>query len=267
MPRASEHQSSSIVKLLYIGDSSTGKTTSLASLVRAGFKLRIYDYDNLLSPLIALTKQEAADKLDNIEFMSFRDKIKATPSGPVCDGLPTAFVGGLRALDQWEDGSKPAEWGSETIVVIDSLTTMSRAAYFWSRGMAGAAGIAEGVATRGFDPRNAFFTAQQAVMNVVALLTSASFNANVIVIAHIKYLEHDGAVKGFPVSVGTAIAPEIPTYFPAIALATKSGERRIIRTRSTNLIDLKNPRSFEKDWENELPMEDGLAKYFERTRT
>jgi GTPase SAR1 family protein len=267
MPKASDHQSSSIVKLLYIGDSSTGKTTSLASLVRAGFKLRIYDYDNLLSPLIAVVKRDCPENLDNIEFMSFRDRFKATPSGPICDGLPTAFVDGLRALDKWEDGSKPAEWGSDFIVVVDSLTTLARAAYFWARGMSGAAGIPEGVATKGFSPQNAYHTGQQGLMNIIAYLTSDWFRVNVIVVAHIKYLEHDGAIKGFPISLGTAIAPEIPTYFPAIALATKTGEKRIIRTCSTNLIDLKNPRSFEKDWENELPMEDGLAKYFERTRT
>src|SRR6478752_1300751 len=98
MPKASEHASSSIVKLLYIGDSATGKTTSLVSLVKAGYKLRIYDYDNLLAPLIGIVRSQYPEGLDNIEFLSFREKIKATPSGPICDGMPTAFVDGLRAL-------------------------------------------------------------------------------------------------------------------------------------------------------------------------
>lgn len=267
MPKASEHSSSSIIKLLYIGDSATGKTTSLTSLVQADYKLRVYDYDNLLSPLIAKTRADCPQYLDNIEYMVFRDKLRATPAGPICDGLPTAFVNGLRAFDTWEDGSRPGEWGEDTIVVIDSLTTMSLAAELWARGMQGAAGIAEGVPTKGVEPRAIIYTAQRALMNVIALLTSDAFRANVIVIAHIKYLERDGAVKGFPVSVGTAIAPEIPTYFPSVALATKQGERRIIRTRSTNMIDLKNPNSFDPKWATELSMDTGLAEYFRASKT
>jgi hypothetical protein len=265
MPKASEHSSSSIQKLLYIGDSGTGKTTSLFSLLQAGYKLRIYDFDNLLSPLISITRGKAPEYLDNIEFMSFRDEVSTTSQGPIVPS-PRAFTDGLKAFDKWEDGSKPKEWGPEYVAVIDSLTTLSRAAYFWGRGMQGGNTFAEGVAMKGFEPRQAFHTAQQAIMNVIALLTSDSFRCNVIVISHIKYLEQDGAVKGFPLSVGTAISPEICTYFPTIALATKKDSRRVIRTRSTNMIDLKNPRSFDKDFAEELPMDTGLAQYFDRAK-
>jgi hypothetical protein len=130
--------------------------------------------------------------------------------------------------------------------------------------MQGGNTFAEGVSMRGFDPRQAFHTAQQGIMNIIALLTSDSFYCNVIVIAHIKYYEQDGATKGFPVTVGTAIGPEVPTYFPTIALATKNGASRVIRTRSTNMIDLKNPRSFDREFSEELSMDTGLAQYFER---
>ena len=34
------------IKLLYIGDSGSGKTGSLASLVKDGYKIRILDYDS-----------------------------------------------------------------------------------------------------------------------------------------------------------------------------------------------------------------------------
>jgi len=266
VPKASEHSSSTINKLLYIGDSATGKTTSLISLVQAGYKLRVYDYDNLLSPLIAKVRLDCPQYLDNIEYMTFRDKLRATPAGPICDGMPRAFVDGLRAMDTWEDGSRPATWGEETIVVIDSLTTMALSAELWARGMQGAAGIAEGVPTKGVEPRAIIYTAQRALMNCIALLTSDAFRANVIVIAHIKYIERDGTLKGFPMAVGTAIGPEIPTYFPAVALATKQGERRTIRTVSTNMIDLKNPNSFDPKWSAELPMDTGLATYFKASK-
>ncbi|SRR6266550_1826759 len=264
MPKASDHSSSSIQKLLYIGDSGTGKTTSLFSLVQAGYKLRIFDFDNLLAPLISVVRAKSPDRIDQIEFMSFRDEITTTAAGPIVPS-PQAFVAGLKAMcEKWEDGSKPKDWGSDYIAIVDSLTSFSRAAYFWGRGMQGGGTFAEGVAMKGFDGRTAFFTAQQAIMNAIAFLTSTSFNANVVMIAHIKYLEQDGIIKGFPMSVGTANISEIPTYFPSIALATKNSGNRVIRTRSTQMIDLKNPRSFDRQFADELPMDTGLAQYFER---
>lgn len=268
MPRASEHASSKICKLLLIGDSGTGKTTALWSLVRDGYQLRILDFDNLLDTLVAKVRRECPQHLDAIEYMSFRDKMKATSFGPIVDGAPTAFVGALRALDKWEDGSVPAQWGEQTILVVDSMTTMARACYWWAKGLQGAATAAEGVVLKGYDPRRSFFTAQQAFMNVISLLTAPSFNCNVICIAHIKYLEQDGITKGFPVAVGAAISPEIPSYFASVALATKSGgatPKRTLRTQSTNMIDLKNPRAF--DTAAELPLEDGLSTFFTTQRS
>jgi hypothetical protein len=263
MPKASEHSSSSIQKLLFLGDSGSGKTTCLYSLLQAGYKLRIFDFDNLLSPLISITRSKSPELIDNIEFMSFRDEMTTTAFGPVVPN-PRAFVEGLKSFDKWEDGSKPKEWGPDYVCVLDSLTTYSRAAMFWGRGMQGAATMAEGVPMKGYDPRQAFFAAQQAVMNTIALLTSDSFHCNVVVIAHIKYLEQDGVTKGYPLSIGTAISPEIATYFPTVALATKNNNKRVIKTRSTNMFDLKNPRAFDREFAEELLMDTGLAQYFER---
>jgi hypothetical protein len=265
MPKASAHQSSTITKRLLIGDSGVGKTTSLWSLVaKLDKRLRIFDFDQLLSTLIMKVKEECPERLDNIEFMSFRDKMKSTPMGPVIDGTPQAFVDSLRALDKWEDGSKPSEWGPDTICVVDSHTTQARSAFFWARGLQGASGIPEGVPTKGVDARAIFFTAQQALMNCIAMLTSASFNCNVLVLAHIKYLEQEGMTKGLPMSIGSAISPEIPTYFESVTLATKSvgtNPIRTLRTRSTNMIDLKDPRAFDPKFASELSMDD-LYKLF-----
>lgn len=260
MPSAADHKSSTFVKLLYIGDSGTGKTTSLTSLVEAGYHLRVLDFDNLLDPLIQMVRRSSPTALDRIHYMTFRDKFRTTPNGPIIDGVPTAYIGSMKAIDKWEDGTIPGEWGPKHILVIDSLTTMSRSAYWWAKGLLGAHTFAEGVPVRGVRPEQFYHAAQQALMNTVAYITAESLATNVIVIAHVKYLERDGQTKGFPVAVGNAISPEIPSYFPSVALATKSGTRRTIRTRSTNMIDLKNPRSF--DMADEFDMEDGLARFF-----
>ena len=46
MPTLDQHQSDEYLKLIYIGDSSTGKTGSMVSLLLAGYKLYIIDMDN-----------------------------------------------------------------------------------------------------------------------------------------------------------------------------------------------------------------------------
>ena len=75
-------------------------------------------------------------------------------------------------------------------------------------------------------------------------------------------MEQGGVTKGFPLSIGTAISPEIPTYFPSVTLATKDNSgKRILRTRSTQMIDLKDPKSFDDKFASELPMDD-LYKLF-----
>ena len=260
MPSAADHKSSAFVKLLYIGDSGTGKTTSLTSLVEAGYNLRVLDFDNLLDPLVQMVRRSAPTALDRIHYMTFRDKFRTTPNGPIIDGVPTAYIGSMKAIDLWEDGTTPSSWGPKHILVVDSLTTMSRSAYWWAKGLLGAATFAEGVPIRGVRPEQFYHTAQQALLNTIAYVTAESFGANVIVIAHVKYMERDGQTKGFPVAVGNAISPEIPSYFPSVALATKAGTKRTIRTRSTSMIDLKNPRSF--DMADEFDMEDGLARFF-----
>ena len=260
MPSAADHKSSAFVKLLYIGDSGTGKTTSLTSLVEAGYHLRVLDFDNLLDPLIQMVRRKSTNYLSAIHYMTFRDKFRTTPNGPIIDGVPTAYINSMKAIDKWEDGSVPGEWGSKRILVIDSLTTMSRSAYWWAKGLLGAHTFAEGVPIKGVRPEQFYHAAQQALMNTIAYVTAESLATNVIVIAHVKYIERDGQTKGFPVAVGNAISPEIPSYFPSVALATKSGTKRTIRTRSTNMIDLKNPRAF--DMAEEFDMEDGLARFF-----
>lgn len=263
MPSAIYHEGSIIQKHLYIGDSGTGKTTSLLSLVKAGKHLRIWDFDNLLDGLIAKCKEECPERLDQIEYIPFRDKFRATASGPIVDGQPQAYINSLRALNEWEDGTNPSKWGPDYVAVIDSHTLQARAAELWARGMQGAAGLPIGVHAKGVEPRNIIYTAQQSILQYVSMLTSDSFRTNVIFICHVKYLEHDGMTKGFPLSTGTAISTELCSYFPSVTLATKKGAERIIRTRSTNLFDLKNPKSFSKAFADELPMETGWATLFE----
>lgn len=264
MPNIADHQSNDYTKLLLIGDAKSGKTGSLVSLAKAGYKLRILDLDNLLDILKYLILEQCPDQAANVEFRTLRDKRKATENGSVIDGLPRAFVDSVKMLDRWRykdanndevDLGRPGEWGPETVLVIDSLSRLCDAAYDWRETLAPRGKSGE------FDGRAVYGDAQDAVESLLAGLTSSNFCTNVIVIAHVQYMDlPDGTKKGFPQGVGQKLSPKIPQYFPSVVLYQNKHNRRIMQTTSTPLIDLANPAPFKVD--NEYPIETGLAQFF-----
>jgi AAA domain-containing protein len=261
MPSLNDHASSKYTKLLLIGEAGSGKTGSLASLVLAGYKLRILDFDNGLDALASVIKRSNSNLLANVEFETLRDKYTTGPAGPIVQGMPNAFTSAISLLSRWKTNSTdlgvPAEWGPEVIVVLDSLTFCADAAYNWANALNPGAK----------DKRQIYYTAQQAVENTLALLTGESFRANVIVISHIRYTDMpDGTKRGYPTAVGSALGPTIPAYFNSTALCqSAAGGKRSIRTVSTAMIDLKNPKSFEMA--ESLPIESALATFFKTVRT
>lgn len=254
MPSLSKHQSNDFTKLLIEGDSGSGKTGALASLAPA-FDLRILDFDNGLEPLKQFVGRDNPDRLSSIEYRTLRDDYTASALGPVVT-KPKAFVEGLKMLDKWKyddtDLGDPAAWGPSAILVLDSLTFFSDAAFEWARGLNPGAK----------DPRQWYGSAQEAIESVLALLTSDSFRTNVIVISHVKYVDNpDGTRKGYPTAVGSALSPVIPRYFNSVALCrTSPGGKRTIQTSATAMIDLKNPKPFAMA--DSYPIETGLAEYF-----
>jgi len=174
-------------------------------------------------------------------------------------GVPTAFVSALKQLTKWktsdEDFGNPGSWGKDHIIVIDSLTNMAQAAYRYA--MAMNPGGREGQVFYG--------VAQSLVLNTIQLLFSEQVATNVLVLAHIDYRENELEImKGFPRSIGQALNSQIGAYFNCVLLAQKSGQgtsiKRLIKTNSTGIVDLKNPVAFKVA--DELPLETGLATYF-----
>lgn len=264
MPSLADHQSNEFTKLLLIGDAKSGKTGSLVSLVKAGYKLRILDFDNLLDVLKYMILNECPEYIGNVEFVTLRDKRKTTPVGSVIDGKPKAFIDGMKMMDHWKytddngnevDFGKPNEWGSDCILVIDSLSRLCDAAYDFREPLTpvGKGGEKDGRAIYG--------DAQDAVEMMLATVTSKTFRTNVVVIAHILYQEQgDGSTKGFPQGVGQKLSPKIPQYFPSVVLYTNKAGKRTIQTNSTPLVDLANPAPFKM--EKSYPIETGLADFF-----
>lgn len=248
----------SLIKLLYIGHSGTGKTGSLISLLRAGKKIRLLDMDNGFAPLIALAERENPDLLDNLDIISHRDKFKADiASGTTLDGTPKAYVNAIKSLTTWDDGTKPGEWGPDYVLVIDSLTALSRAAFHWAKGFNPSAK----------DGRQWYAAAGESLKTLIEMLTSSEFRTNLIMISHIDLRESpEGLTKGYVSSLGQALGPHIPKYFNNLVMAESSGSgenvRRMIKTMPTSLIDLKVSRPWDID--KSLPLDSGLATIFSK---
>lgn len=269
MPNLKQHQSNKFTKMLVEGDPGSGKTGGLVSLVQAGYSLFILDFDNGLDSLKEQILHRCPERIENVEYRTLRDKRKASADGPVIDGTPRAFVEGIRMLDRWKytgsDGATvdfgvPSDWGPGKILVLDSLTLFSGAAFDFREPLVPRS------TTGKYDKRAAFYDAQQAIENVLSLLTSESFGTNVIVNTHIRYVDQeDGTRKGYPTAIGSALSPQIPRYFNSVALCrTKTGGKRVIQTAATALIDLKNPKPFAML--PEYPIETGLADFFKVLR-
>lgn len=254
MPTADQHESSEYIKSLYIGDSGTGKTGSLVSLLAAGYSFKVLDMDAGLGYFInEARRQQLGPDLSRVEYETYRDRYVTTPAGLMIKGTPKAFTNGL---------AKMTEWGSiedkKMIFVLDSLSAFGKACYEWAKFMN----------PTSKDPRQWYHLAQQAVEATIANLTNPEFKMNVIVISHVNYKEvTEGVHKGYANSIGTALGPIIPRYFDNLILAESSGSgksvRRRIKTVPTGVIDLKIAIP---EFEAELPLETGMATIFEKLK-
>lgn len=258
MPTLEGAQQQAFIKLLLIGDSGTGKTGALASLVKAGYRLRVLDFDNKLAGgiLPIILKKECPERLKDVEYVALRDEYRASLDGPGYNGIPRAYAEGLKLLDEWTDKTKPKEWGQDTIFVLDSLTFFGDAAFNWISAMNPSIK----------DPRQWYGNAQKGVEKMLAILCSTNFHCHVIVISHVNWMNRpDGTMKGYPSSIGQALDPYIPTYFENMALCQTQSGKRYIQTVPTALVDLKNPAAFKMA--PQLPIETGLADFFKTVRS
>lgn len=271
MPTLDEVESLQYVKGLYLGDPGSGKTGSLVSLVKAGYKLAVFDLDNLIGPLAQQVRQQCPDKIKNVHVQTFTDKMQGSQTPvtmignsmrvlPFTSGTPEAFTKCLGQLSRWKAGEEdlgdPGKLGPDWIVVVDSLTNLAQAAFRYAYAMNPA----------GKEGQTFYGIAQAMVLNTIQLLFSAQMGTNVLVLAHIDYRENEVEIlKGFPRTIGAALNSQIGGYFNCIlrAVATGQGKNvtRVIRTNPDGIVDLKNPVSFKV--ENELPLNTGLATFFE----
>lgn len=273
MPLASQHQSQTATKMLVIGDSGSGKTGSVYSLVQAGYKFVISDFDNGLDFLFAMVKRNHPELLDNIIYETFTDEMRAVGGKVLPKGKPTAFTNSMNAMTKWEFGEKDTDgyynlgnigdWDDKTIFMLDSLTFCCRAAMRMVLAINGRTGQRPWQSDYG--------DAQNLVEDMLGLLYSTSVKCNVIVMSHITVIgdEADKTLKRYPMSLGRALSPKIGGYFNTMVSVKNKGSgasaKRVIRTVSEGILELKVPLPPGLIG-IDLPIETGMATLFKELK-
>lgn len=289
MPNILKHHSADSTKLLFIGESGAGKTGALCSLAAAGYKLRVLDMDNgvelckdyLSNPLSPYVKQNPRCA-ENFEYRTITDTTKSTVGKVICTRA-SAWPTMLSMLNEWkytaEDGEeinlgKPHEWDSNTVLVLDSLTSAAYAAlnYHLSQNGALAAARTQNEARRDIG------AAQDYIRGLLAVFKDASMKCNLILISHITQVSESGmgpqsdevkkegeSIMGFPAAIGRALSPQIPRYFNTVLQAKVIGTKQIITTKTSGDICTKNTAPLRVKPQYDLA--NGLAEYFKDVRS
>lgn len=257
MPTLDAHPSSNVVKLLNIGDSGTGKTGSLASLAKAGYHLWILDYDNGLDILASLLRDDPA-ALARVTYRTLRDRRVFKNGKPTLQPPITAYLDAGKTLEEWQATNGP--FTPRDIIVIDTLTTFSEAAFHYSLQLAGR--------LNGKAQLTDYGDLATGVLAFIDTITSEEANFNVIVSTHIKYFGGDDETqlqaRGLPNAKGQQVSKDISLFFNSVVLSHTTGAgiatRRVISTQPRGVIGVKtsSPTSVKPTY----PIEGGLAPLF-----
>lgn len=269
MPTLADHRARKPVKLLNVGDSGTGKTGAIASLIDAGYKVRILDFDNGLDVLPFHVKDK--NKLSNVNYLTITEQMQMSQFGPVPKNLaPKAFSRGMKMLDHWKYTDKDTgevvdfgpitKWDDDCILVIDSLTMMSTAALYWARGISSSL-------TQKYVRQDDWQLAMNAIEGMLGMLYEEEVRCNVILKSHLVPIGEDENEKFFPSTLGKKLPPKVGRYFNTMvltkAIGTGQSVKRVIRTVPESKVACKVPVQGLKE---ELPISNGLLTIFKAVK-
>jgi AAA domain len=261
------------VKTLFMGESGSGKTCALHSLLQAGYKVAVLDLDNGIEALRSLCSEETASKLT---YLTLTEPMRFA-AGRIVPAKATVWTRAMTTLNDWKN-SDPAigticalgpvsKWGPDRVLVIDTISTLSQAALNFHLAMNGALG---GVRSAN-EARRDIGAAQELIRTLLQYLFDISLRCNVIASSHITYVKQEGSgqltpgenapTQGFPSAIGRALSPEMPRYFNSVLLCRTAGanQRQICTTTQGN-INLKTtaPRLLKPTYDQAI----GLAEIF-----
>lgn len=233
MPAMTEHESNKIVKALCAADSGAGKTGALASLIDAGLKVRIVDFDNGLSVLKGYVKDKS--KLANVHYVDDLQDEMQLIAGRIGVKKAPAFQRAMDALDKggekyWGADIPPLkDWGEDTVLVWDSLSTSGRASLQMVMQANGAGMKAPEIQHYGIAMDN--------IEKLLMMLTSSMVRCHVIINTHITSIE--GTAKLYPEALGSKLSPKVARYFDNMFSLSITGGKRTFKTEKDGLLALK----------------------------
>ena len=282
MANAGALKATTPARIMIVGYPGSGKTGALACLANAGYKLRIIDFDGNLEPLLLHLDERA---LPLVDAQHFEDELRSANKFIEVAGTPTAFNNALKALKHWTytdendeevDLGRSCDWGPDTVVVLDSFTSMGTAAF--NR-------------TLKICNRTPMTCTQQIWGSAMAdqdaalrIMRGEKTRYHLIVLAHLKIIGPKDIIQGdsdvtkqlkaqladivptrlFPAALGRQLSPEIggrlPTMILAEAQTRANSTKRVLVTEPRPELDLKVPA---KGLPKTLPIESGLLTIFE----
>jgi hypothetical protein len=239
MTSLAEHQSATTVKLLLFGNSGVGKTGALGTLAAAGYRLFVFDFDNGLDILLD-PKVLAPEFRKNVYYKLLQDK--PAVAGNALVPQATAWKAFTSSLSNWKEGTESMggfnTWGEKDVIVIDSITLLSDAAFTEALAIGGRLGQRPQIQDYGAAVEN--------IQAVFELLYSSHCKANVVVTSHLAIAADDfsgGANKALASVLGKKLGPKLPRYFNNVVCIEKygigAGIGRRMQTAGTALVDLK----------------------------
>jgi hypothetical protein len=244
--------------MLNVADSGEGKTGALASLVRAGYSLRILDFDNglhVLPPL--LTPEEQA----SVYVETLQDAIVPGPKGPRYVSDPTAFSKGIGLLDRWKtpdyDLGTLKSWSTNDVLVFDSFTMFSEAAMRFTQCFDSPEG--QGSRVGKHPSQRDYGLAMVRIEETLQLIFNDKVcPCHVVVNCHLKWMNEPGEerkfekhgqgeveitpVKCYPWTLGKQLPPKIGQYFNTVVTMESVGARHYIVPQGTSTVTCKNPQ-------------------------
>jgi len=291
MPKLKKEPSSSLIKMLYLGQSGEGKSTSLIPLAipgyldNPGYELRVLDFDSKFEEVaratltrllksstitqeqhdIALTENlDICPCIEPMGIVNGREGKKMVKKLGV-DGTATAWTTAVKQLEKWDSSFSP-----RTILIVDSFTHAVRAITNYCQELNGKLnqtlewrdfmapqGLAESLMYICSDlPTHAIVTAHQDALEIYKPTTQIDDKGQPI--------EELVDVVMAPISVGRAGRVKLPSKMNHLLVASSEGKgaavRRYIYTEPRVGVITKTP--FYGLCENRYPIDTGMIKYF-----
>lgn len=265
MPALDQIQAQQAVKAILMGESGTGKTGALASLAKAGYKIRILDFDNGTPILGSILKRHSPASMKNVLVEQVSNKFKGAGPSVIPSGSPDAWSKAMAILNNWPGEGPVEKWGNDTVLVIDTMTFAAKAAFEWVLFLNGRSG------KQPF--QSDFGDAQRAIEGLLAMLFSDAIKCNVICVFHVDQMGEgkDGQenIKSYPATIGRALNKSVGAYFNNAfrvkSIGSGTAVKRFIRTASEYNCDLKTSDPYSIPSEIEFKDADGgLAIIFEK---